>query len=1106
MLTKTMILQGTNHTSYARGIDIFRSNNIKEFTVEEEVGVDYITAVVKGSGRNKYRVSIQYDYEHENVDEIDCECPAFYSYDGYCKHCVAVLFEYMDYKTKKQAIAEIAAKREASLAKLTTMKGFKEKKPAIQQTKLQTTPAIKQLLLNQITKRTLLIEQDTVQEKVSLEPFLICDANKIQLEFKIGITHKYVLKDVFSFYYAMENGISVFYGQKLQFIHTMDSFDTQCRPLVQFLCNWVRNNKKRYIQNSYNGYSYGYSPAVLRIINLTEAELEEVLDVIGTNAVSANVNGTGERRWQLTEEEPPRELVISRKQDGIQLKTNYLFGYQGNRQSIYFHEDKIYRENLNKLEQVKEFTKCMDSIPNRTIDIQKEDIPAFCRVLLPNLEQYFICKKSNFDEKDFGVLPVNFEIYLDAPQKDFITCKVMAVYGDRKYNIYNKEENAQMRDQISEMAVEKVVSSFCNAYDAREKMMVVGEDEDKIYDLLVLGIPRLQELAEVYITDSLKRLQVISAPKVAVGVSITGDMLELKMTSEDMSMEQLLEILTKYNRKKKFYRLKNGDFVNVAGEEIEALLEFKQGLHLSEVQLKQGTIEVPKYRALYLDAELKERSSLPVTKDKDFKALVRNMKTVEDNDFDIPESLEKILREYQKRGYLWLKTLKQNGFCGILADDMGLGKTLQVICFLLSEHLEAGIGDNKKTLIVCPASLVYNWKYEIDKFAPQLPVKMVIGAASERQGVLNSLGNKDVLVTSYDLLKRDIEYYENVTFHSEIIDEAQFIKNYNTQAAKAVKMINAGYKLALTGTPIENRLSELWSIFDYLMPGFLYSYQKFRDELELPIVQNQEEKVIKRLQKMITPFVLRRLKKEVLTDLPDKLEENVFVTLEGEQQTLYDAHVKKLQIMLGKQSDEEFKNSKLQILSELTRLRQLCCDPSLLYEGYQSGSAKINICMELIQNAISGGHKILLFSQFTSMLEHIQEQLQKENIRYFSLTGATSKEKRIEIVDLFNKDATPVFCISLKAGGTGLNLTAADIVIHFDPWWNLAVQNQATDRAHRIGQQNVVSVYKLIVKDTIEENIMKIQEKKKELAEQVLSGEGMNVGSFTREELLDLLK
>ena len=407
--------------------------------------------------------------------------------------------------------------------------------------------------------------------------------------------------------------------------------------------------------------------------------------------------------------------------------------------------------------------------------------------------------------------------------------------------------------------------------------------------------------------------------------------------------------------------------------------------------------------------------------------------------------------------------------------------------------------------MIKPASLVYNWNSEIQKFAPQLTAKMVTGTAAERRKILEESEADDILLTSYDLLKRDINEYEKYSFQCEIIDEAQFIKNANTQAAKAVKEIQTGFRLALTGTPVENRLSELWSIFDYLMPGFLYSYKKFREEVEIPVVQNSDEDAMKRLQKMILPFVLRRLKKEVLTDLPDKLEENMFAQLTGEQQKLYDAHVKRMMLMLDKQSEEEFKSSKITILAELTRLRQICCDPSLVFEDYKGDSAKTEMCLNMIRNAVEGGHKILLFSQFTTMLDHLAKRLEEEKISYYMLTGSVSKEKRAQMVESFNKDDTQVFCISLKAGGTGLNLTAADIVIHFDPWWNLAVQNQATDRAHRIGQKNVVNVYKLIVKDTIGENIMKLQEKKRELADQILEGENLNGSSLTREELVELL-
>lgn len=320
-----------------------------------------------------------------------------------------------------------------------------------------------------------------------------------------------------------------------------------------------------------------------------------------------------------------------------------------------------------------------------------------------------------------------------------------------------------------------------------------------------------------------------------------------------------------------------------------------------------------------------------------------------------------------------------------------------------------------------------------------------------------------------------------------------------------MKMIQAGTKFALTGTPMENRLSELWSIFDYLMNGFLFSYKQFKEELEEPIVSKKDEAALLRLRRMITPFILRRLKKDVLKDLPDKLEEVVYAKMAKTQQDLYDANVQKMKMILTKQSDQEFRENKLQLLAELTKLRQICCNPLLIYENYDGASAKVEVCMELLHNAIEGGHKVLLFSQFTSMLDLLEQTAQQEGISFYKLTGHTAKEERIRMVNAFNKDDTQLFLISLKAGGTGLNLTSADIVIHFDPWWNLAAQNQATDRTHRIGQKNVVTVYKLIAKGTIEEKIVKLQDAKQELADQVLGGENMDKTTLSREDLMELL-
>ena len=364
-------------------------------------------------------------------------------------------------------------------------------------------------------------------------------------------------------------------------------------------------------------------------------------------------------------------------------------------------------------------------------------------------------------------------------------------------------------------------------------------------------------------------------------------------------------------------------------------------------------------------------------------------------------------------------------------------------------------------------------------------------------------GGVDVLITSYDTLKRDIALYEGLSFHICVLDEAQFIKNAKAAVAKAVKVVKAEHRFALTGTPIENRLSELWSIFDFLMPGFLYAGTEFTRRFETPIVKEKDEAATQKLKKMTAPFVLRRCKEDVLKDLPTKLEEVRYARISGEQQKVYDAQVLHMKGML--EDGGERGEDKIRIFAELTRIRQICCDPSLLFENYQGESAKREACLELIRSAMDGGHRMLVFSQFTSMLALLEKDLREADIPYYVITGSTPKEKRLSLVHAFNDGDVPVFLISLKAGGTGLNLTGADVVIHYDPWWNLAVQNQATDRAHRIGQTRQVTVYRLILKDTIEEKILKLQDAKKDLADAILEGSTESIMSLSSEELLALL-
>ncbi|MEG1946204.1 MAG: SNF2 helicase associated domain-containing protein [Lachnospiraceae bacterium] len=1102
MIKKSEIKNLTTDITYKKGVELFHKDNFVDFTVDNEGDWDEISAILENNGKSYCEVTATYDLEADIIEECKCSCREFYNEVGLCKHCVATLLEYEDYFIRKEMHSTYLSGKEEAIQKLKKInKGILK----------QTTPEVKYLLEQKVMKRTFPLEYKNICKTVKIEPFLylnmdIYNEATFFIEFKLGTSQMYVLKDVFEFAENMKQMKEHNYGKKLGFIHALEAFEEKSQPFATFICEWANSHKRDFEEPSYSyGYGYTNTPSKLRSIPLNEKYIGQILDLLKEREFTAGIDDVEEKKWQISSEKIKKKLYITGNKDGISVRMQEIMTCICSSEVLYFFEKRIYRIPKEELEPILDFMNCMVTEPGNKVFIQKEDVPVFCRELLPILQQTFDCELKQFEETDYGVLPVSFRIYLDAPQKDFITCKTIAAYGKTDYSVYDKSTDMLKRDMVREAEVAELVSSYCNAYDEKEKQMVISEDEDLLYELLTEGIARLQQEAEVYVSEQLKRMQVMDTPKVSIGVSLSGDLLQLNLTAGEMPKEQLIEILSKYNRKKKFYRLKNGEFIHMDEENMGVLLELKHGLRLSDKDLRQNEIAIPKYRALYLDGELRGSQNVKTTKDKNFKALIRNMKTIEDNDFEIPKNLENVLREYQKRGFLWIKTLQYNGFGGILADDMGLGKTLQVIAFLLSEYETAQEGQERRTLIICPASLVYNWKNEMNMFAPHLPVKMVIGTAKEREEIINHASPQEILVTSYDLLKRDLTLYEGIHFYCEVIDEAQYIKNHSTQTAKAVKGIEAGFRLALTGTPVENRLSELWSIFDYVMSGFLFGYEKFREEFEAPIVQENDETALNRLRKMITPFVLRRLKQEVLQDLPDKLEENRYVELEGEQQKLYDAHVKRMQMLLDEKSDEEFKGSKIQILAELTKLRQLCCDPSLLFQDYKASSAKSDLCIEMIKNAVEGGHKILLFSQFTTMLEHLQERLQQEKISYYVLTGAVNKEKRAKLVANFNKDDTSVFCISLKAGGTGLNLTAADIVIHFDPWWNLAVQNQATDRAHRIGQKNVVNVYKLITKGTIEENIVKLQERKRELADKILTGEGFSGASFTKDELLELL-
>ena len=566
--------------------------------------------------------------------------------------------------------------------------------------------------------------------------------------------------------------------------------------------------------------------------------------------------------------------------------------------------------------------------------------------------------------------------------------------------------------------------------------------------------------------------------------------------------------MEKYKLRKKYYKLTDGSFIDL--EENETL-DFLEKLNidgsLNYEDLESGELDLPVYRTLYLDKLLKG-TSMNVYKSKEYKDLINDIQNVNDEYIKIPNGLNATLRRYQEIGYKWLKTLDMYGLGGILADDMGLGKTLQVISLLLDYNENS---DEKRTsMVVCPSSLALNWFNEINKFAPTLKTTVIAGNAEERKRLIQKLQDYDIIITSYDLLKRDVDTYTEINYEYKFIiaDEAQYIKNNNTQNFKAIKKIKAQTKFALTGTPIENSLAELWSIFDFSMPGYLYSYRKFKESFETPIIKEEDTYKMSKLKMLIEPFILRRIKEEVLTELPEKTVTVLNSEMEEEQQKLYMSYMSKAREEVENELIASgFEKNQMKILALLMRLRQICCHPKLFIDNYDGGSGKLNQCMEIIKDAVQGNHKILLFSGYTSMFDIIEKELEKEDIKYFKLTGQTKVSERIELVDEFNENNDiKVFLISLKAGGTGLNLIGADMVIHYDPWWNISAENQATDRTYRIGQKRNVQVYKLITKNSIEEKIYELQQKKAKLVDNMLSTNETFISKLSKDEIMDLFK
>jgi len=1059
---KKISLLAENRQAYLRGIGTYDAGGVKELTVASDpVYASRVTARVEEPSAG-YQVEVGFDAAGE-VEHIHCGCSRYRATHKACKHIVAALVHkyYLDMAGGSASTsAPVSAPSEDPMAALLIDRYRSARRV-----------------------RLTVAEEDA--PGVTLIPSLHLTGSTPTLTFAVGRDKPYLIKNLARFAGWMERGEQVDYGRDLTLLHHRDAFLPESRPLLDYLLAEVA---------ALTAQPGVVSPFGVGELPLTGGAFDRFFKLM-QGAGLAVFAPDGERRVTLTEGTPTLILTVEREGDGVRLYGDEVLPLFGARRLYLLYKGRLYRTSTDYTRRMGEWVRT-SAQRRKGILVSAGQLPAFCSGVLAVLRPYVTLQGEVTALENHTQDAPQIGVQLDRLPDGSVTAQVTFSYGGRTVGYDTATQPWQ--DPVAELPVRLVLDKYFTGR-LGEDTLIARMDDAGWYEFLTKGLPRLAQLATVTQTGGFRRQGLAPVPKIRLGASLVEDLLEMTVDLQDLNPAELEGILTGYRQNQPFHRLRDGRLMPLTDGALADLSDLVEGLALSAKELATGKVTLPRYRALYLDSVLGRQEG---RRDRLLLQLVERHRRATEAQYEVPTSLQGILRGYQRAGYRWLRTMEEMGFGGILADEMGLGKTVQMIA-LFQNAKERGV--TAPSLVVCPTSVVLNWEREMARFAPDLRVLCVIGSAAERRRRLEQIGDYDVVVTSYDILKRDVVLYRDLTFHYHVLDEAQYIKNSATQNARAAKSIHSAQRFALTGTPVENRLGELWSIFDFLMPGFLYSYQKFRTRFEQPILKNEDNRVLRRLGELVSPFILRRLKQQVLTELPPKTERVLPAEMERPQRQVYLSAIKDLRRQLSG-SGKLTGRQRMTVLSHLTRLRQICCDPRLCCEGYIGQSGKLDACIELLREAAAGGHKVLLFSQFTSMLALIRARLEEEGIAHYLLQGSTPKEERARLVDAFNRDKTPVFLISLKAGGVGLNLTGADMVIHYDPWWNLAVENQATDRAHRIGQKNPVQVVRLIAKDTIEEKILAMQESKWLLAEQVVGNRTPSVTDRTVAELLELLQ
>ena len=1051
--------------------DLVYSQGLKDFKDNKVVNATW------SKGKKQYRIIVKDNFKFQVViqtledGKFDhyCNCAEHLEKKGACRHVVTALFFVLNYQEKT----------------LMEEPDNPEDKAVFQ-------------IIEYFSNRSLVLPKgETFTIEVTLTvPELLDDSNRYAYAtFRVGSSQLYKVQSIKKFINDYYDEKTITLGKNFKFIPGISKFDKKSRKIINFLTQIYEIQKVsnvKFHNDIFNKDQVILSPHLLL----------RFLNIVGEDTFTLEMYGNTYEDVTYIEQNPDIEYLISIEDDAIRMDYSGAHNVIPLMQTgeLLYMDHVIYHPNKRFIRNYAPFYNHLGDSKN-PLYFKEANRDKFLELILPVINETF--KIAIPDEIKDRFITDDLEpiVYLDLVRSK-VVAKLNFKYGDIEFNSFLLPPNDEyiiLRQALEEDSYIELLESY--GFQPDESRYVL-DNNDKIYSFLSDHVHELGKKCQVFYTDAFKNMRISTPSSVSAGVSLSSDLnlLELDLEFEGIPKEELKEIYRAYQVKKKYYRLDDNSFINLEDNVFKEVWNVLSNLNVSYDDLDDEVIKLANSQALYLEHAF-EGNGINLRKNQDFTELVNTILNPQVRDYSIPKDINARLRNYQITGYKWLRTLADYNLGGILADDMGLGKTLQSIVYIKSIK---DLDKSAKFLVVCPSSLVYNWQDELETFAPDLTSTIIIGTPEERESIINNDLSTDVWITSYPLIRRDIHLYQDIDFNTIFIDEAQNIKNPNSLNSKSVKLIKAKHRFAITGTPIENSLTELWSIFDFIMPNYLSSHSKFTKEIEKPILRGDKE-ALEELNRRTAPFILRRMKKDVLTELPDKIEEKKVSDMTEEQRKVYLSYLASIKSEIDQEIESKgFERSKIMILSALTRLRQICCHPATFLDNYEGGSGKLMMLMDILEEALANGHRILLFSQFTSMLSIIKDSLDEANISYFYLDGSTKAKERTDNVKRFNEGEGDVFLISLKAGGTGLNLTGADTVIHFDPWWNPAVEDQATDRAHRMGQEKTVHVMKMITKGTIEEKIFKLQQKKKDLSDAVIHSKEIFVNSLTRQELEDI--